>query len=242
MSTEKQQDNFFHPQPFSLRAICPEWVKARCDVIAQNTDFCSEELVLQEALEEVMNQLVTRTGPNHDDTRAPLVYLPDGPGEPYVMMIPIRGVPQSKRPKADIPSPKFAPNPNNKRSSLRLEFEDTVFEIEPGLNKSDLAKDVNGNYVNARVRGLWDGFKMYHNKFTQAKSPDFRDNYNKTLGRYVIAKIGTNGVALFNRAPYRHMTMGQATEEATRLADEHKEGFAIFRCMDIVGRPQEELT
>src|SRR5690349_17289282 len=100
-NNEKGQEDFFHPQPFSLRAIDPAWIDKRCNEIAQDTDYTSGELVLQAALEEVLTQLVERTGSNFDDTREPFVHIPDVEGQPYVMMIPIRGVSLSKRPKAD---------------------------------------------------------------------------------------------------------------------------------------------
>jgi len=238
----KGTPDFFHPAAYSLRAIDPEWVDKRSKEIAVATGSATPEDCIQEALEEVLTQLAERTGHNFDDQGEPFVYTPDVPGQPYVMLVPLKVLTSSKRPKADIPQPKHAPNPNNKRSNLRLDFEATVFEIEPGLNKSDLAKDGQGRYYNARMQALWDGFQMYHNRFTTVKSPTFRVNYQKALGRYVIAKIGPNGVPLFNRAPFRHMTIVDATTEALRLADEHQDGFAIFRCMDIVGKPKEETT
>lgn len=229
-------DDMFHKQPYSFRAICPEWVVKRGLEISVN-----DTPDVLGALNEALQTILVRVDRNLDESREPLVYFPDHEGEPYMLLIPILNVNSRKIPKAEVPVRTTTPNPNNKRSSLRMEFEESVFEMAPNLEKSDLARDVNGKYKNAYVNALWEGFKFYHNKFTQANSVTWRENYQKTLGRYVLAKVGLNGVALFNRAPYRHMTLGQATTEAERLVSEFGEGFGIFRCIDVIGKPTEDL-
>jgi hypothetical protein len=235
----KDREDFFHEQGYSLRAISPEWIDNRAKELAVENGLSEPDA--EGALNEVLDRLLERTGRNFNDSLNPVVYISEDPKDPYILAIPLHNVSTAKKPKADAPKMQFAPNPNTKRSSLRTEFEDVVFEIEPGLTKSDLARDFNDNYLNARVNALWDGFRLYHNKFTKANDITYRENYNKTLGRYVIAKVGNNGVALFNRAPFRHLTMALAMSEAGRLAAEFNDGFAVFRCIDIVGKPQGDL-
>lgn len=225
--SDVEQPNFFHPQAYSVRTIDPQWVSKRTEELGDE----------QAALNEVLEQLMVRVDQNYDESRDPLVYMPDGEGEPYILAIPICNVPVRKRPKAETPVRKHQPNPDNKRSSLRDDFEQLVFEIYPTLNKSDLAKE-NDIYINPLVKASWEGFKLHHSRLTEANSHTYRDNYNKTLGRYVIGKINQAGVALFNHAPYRHLTLTAATEEAKRLTAEKNEAFGIFRCLDIIGKPR----
>jgi len=67
-----------------------------------------------------------------------------------------------------------------------------------------------------------------------AGKPTFKNRYNRTLGRYVIGKVGHQGKAIFTTAPYRHQTRAEAMQEANLLALELGEPFAVFRCLDII--------
>ncbi|MNM27148.1 hypothetical protein D3C81_376330 [compost metagenome] len=89
---------------------------------------------------------------------------------------------------------------------------------------------------------MWDGFRLYHNNLTIEAKPVFRQNYHKALGRYVLARVGNNGVPIFTKAPFRHQTKAQAIEEAGRLSQEFKVGFGVYRCLDIVVcEPKENI-
>lgn len=229
----RDPDNFFHPDPYSIRAICPDWINTR----AQSLD---PENGVQLALEEVFETLAARVDQNRDHDRSPVVYPPDAPGDPYVMMIPV--LRPNKKISDAAPPPLPAPAPSNRVSTVREDFEDLIFEIEPALNKEDLARDEKGVYTNAVVNAHWRGFFMYHLKMTQTSSATFKDVMNKTLGRYVLAKVGKNGVALFNRAPYRFPSFKLAHEAALGLIAEKNEAYGIFRCLDVFGVPTEDYT
>jgi len=230
--SDNPQFDFIHKESYSQRCISPEWINTRAAALGGGDD------AIHQAITEAFDQLMVRIGDNRDYDRDPIVYPPDNVGDPYVMLIPIKNV--TKKAKTETPARLHVANPDNRRSSVREEFEILIFEIEPALNKEDLARDADGNYINQRVQDKWVGFFLYHFKLTQTKSATFKDIHNNILGRYVIGKVGKNGVALFNRAPYRHLTLKDATTEAVRLVAETKEAFGIFRCLDVFGTPVEE--
>jgi hypothetical protein len=225
------QFDFLHKEGYSIRCIDPAWVESRAAALGGEDG-------IQKALTEAFDQLAVRIGQNRDEERDPVVYPPDNPGDPYVLLTPILNI-NGKKQKTEAPVQARPFNPENRKPTIREDFEDLLFEIKPGLNKEALARNVNGEYEDKEIQTRWEGFFMYHHLLTQTTMATFKDTYNATLGRYVIGKVGKNGVALFNRAPYRHTSMRLAVTEAKRLQAEKGEAYGIFRCLDIFGVPTE---
>lgn len=225
------QFDFLHKEGYSIRCIDPAWVEARAAALGGEDS-------IQNALTEAFDQLAIRIGSNRDTERDPVVYPPDNPGDPYVLLTPILNI-NGKKQKVETPVQARPFNPENRKSSVRDEFEDLLLEIKPGLNKEALERNVNGDYEDKEIQARWEGFFMYHYRLTHTHSATFKDIHNNILGRYVIGKVGKNGVALFNRAPYRHTTMKAGIAEARRLVAEKQEAYGLFRCLDVFGVPTE---
>lgn len=231
MTDQVKEEEFFHHEPLSLRAISREWVINRALELGRG----STEPDIRGALAEAVELITARTAWNLAEGRDVLVYEPDGEGDPYVVAIPLNSFGRGGgKPRLDPPATQTPKIPDTKRRNIVDDFEDIVFEMDFELTPSDLDRDQNGRYINAHVRALFTGFKMYHDKLTMARSEQFRINYNKTLGRYVLAKVGNNGIAIFTKAPFRHLSKAMAIEEANRLSEQLDEAVGIFRCLDII--------
>lgn len=225
-------ENFLPANPWSLRPVCQDWVNRRAAELGGDVSA---------ALSEVYEVFAQRTSYNFDHDREPLVYTPDGPNDPYILALPLVKYRGGQAPSIKPAKPHVPGDPKLKTSNLKDEFENYVFEGDDELTLDDLDVDDHGVYLNQRVRGLFDGFKLYHDKVTMADCTDFRDPYLRILGRFVVAKVTPGGAALFTKAPFRHHTKADALEEAHRLVGELNDGFAVFRCMAIIGKPKEEV-
>jgi len=230
VTDQVKEEDFFHPDPLSMRAISREWVDKRAVELAGE----SAEPDVHGALVEAVELITARTAWNLAEDRQVLVYTPDGENDPYVVAIPLNSSRRVGKPRLDPPVTHTPKVPDTKRRNIVDDFEDIVFEMDFELSPSDLDRDQNGRYINAHVRALFTGFKMYHDKLTMARSEQYRTNYNKTLGRYVLAKVGNNGIAIFNKAPFRHLSKAMAIEEANRLSEQLGEAVGVFRCLDII--------
>lgn len=226
------QFDFLHKEGYSIRCIDPGWVEARAAALGGEDG-------IQNALTEAFDQLSVRVATNRDSERDPVVYPPDNPGDPYVLLIPIVNI-NGRKQRTETPVQARPFNPENRKPTIREDFEDLLPEIKPGLNKEALVRNANGEYIDKEIQTRWEGFFMYHHLLTQTTTATFKDIHNASLGRYVLGKIGKNGVALFNRAPYRHTSMKNAVSEARRLQTEYREAFGVFRCLDIFGTPTED--
>lgn len=245
MNTENVPLPFLHRDPLSLRAIDPVWVTNRAAEIAAERGLTEPDI--QSALLEAIDTLCQRAAWNYREDTDVLVYEPSEESHPYLIAVPLAhntGRHRRLREAGTQPPPPPPVNADSKQSSLKEEFENVIFEKETDLFPSDLDTDTNGVYINERVRTLWEGFKLYHHKLTAVSSERYKTNYNKALGRYVVAKIGNNGVAIFTKTPYRHHTKALAMEEANRLSAHYGGVFGVFRCLDIVenteGLPSNE--
>jgi hypothetical protein len=135
-----------------------------------------------------------------------------------------------KRSQPSVPVDSYKPSSD---SNLQAEFENLLHE-DVLLDPKDLAKDERGHYIVQWVAERWKGFLMYQRKLVIVAANKAKPSYGKTLGRYVIGRVATNGVAVFTKAPYRHATKAQAIEEANRLSAEFNSPFGVFRCLDII--------
>lgn len=220
--------NFLPAEPYSLRPVCQHWVKQRAVELGGR---------IEDALLEVVEHLYVRTSHNNDDSRQVLVYSPSGEQDPYVIALPLINHKKAVQDSVAPPARPCPVTPDNRKSNVREEFEDLLFVERDDLTPSALDKDEQGNYLDPTVNTLWQGFRLYHRRLTIESKPAFREQYQKILGRYVLAKVSPAGVPLFNRTPFRHATRAKAYEEASRLSSEVGEAFGVFRCLDIVGKP-----
>lgn len=228
------EEAFFHQEPLSLRPVSREWVNNRA------RELNPTEPDIHGALTEAVERLLPRAAWNLAENGSVVVYVPDGENDPYVVGIPLKKHSRNTRHKLTPPSnviePRFV---DARRGNLVDDFENVVFEMDFDLTPKDLDRDNNGRYINAHVRALFDGFKMYHDNLTMARSEKFRDSYNRTLGRYVLATVANNGVAVFSKSPFRHLSKAVAIEEANRLSEQLAKPVGVFRCLDIIVNTDE---
>lgn len=229
--SDQDDDNFLSEKPYSLRPISQEWVDRRAAELAINGNPNFEGALL-----EVVDRLLQRTSHNYDHNAQALVYTPENDGDPYVLALPLIHHTKKTRHNIEPAKGQEPKTPDFKGSNIRLDFENLIRTEYPEL-ANKLEADAKGAYLDPKVNGLWDGFRLYHNKLTVESHPVFRQSYHKALGRYVLAKVGNNGIPVFTKTPFRHASKVVAIEEATRLAKEHSEGFGVFRCIDIVPKP-----
>lgn len=241
MGKQLDPDNFLCQRPFSIRVVDQDWVNARAAEIAKTNGVAEPDV--QSALMEVVDRVEQRAAWNYDQEKPILVYAPSGDQDPYVVAVPLVRH-RNKNHVRTTPAANHNPGAVHAEAAqtLKEEFENLIFEREQGLDPADLAVDDRGHYVNRYVAALYEGFRMYHGKLVSLKGANFRENYEKSLGRYVIAKVNNAGVSLFVPAPFRHRTKALAMEEANRLATNTSHAFGVFRCLDIVLPPIEEQT
>lgn len=231
----KLELEFLSQVPLSLRAVDQAWVNERAAQIP-NEAFPGEPNV-EAALAEVVERLHQRLGQNVKEDTPGFVYTPDNDTDPYVVCVPLDKLSRGQR----LERNRIHREPDNtpsrltdtSESNLRKEFENLLFQ-DLLLEEKVLEQDHLGRYITPWVNARWEGFQMYHRHLTVAGKPAFKNRYNRTLGRYVIGKIGHQGKAIFTTAPFRHQTKAEAMQEANRLAVELGEPFAVFRCLDII--------
>ena len=228
--------NFLSPMPFSLKAISQEWVNKRAGELVNGVDPGQPNV--EGALYEAAQVLFERAGANASDDECAILYTPSNDKDPYIIGIPLDQRPlRSKRKSRILAGYKpILPKPTPE-TSIRLDFENLMFETVDGFNISDLDCNEEGEYKNPITQSYWKGFCMYHNKLTIVSNGAFKPKYSKTLGVYVVARVATNGTAVFTQSPFRHYTKAGALEEANRLTATHGSPFAIFRCLDIIDTP-----
>lgn len=228
--------DFLSTEPLSLRAIDQAWVKKRA---AQLTNAIDPGMPnIEGALFEAVEVLYDRIGPNAKEDVCAMLFTPANDTDPYIVAIPL-AYRTTREKQQGLGTPPAPLRPDTKNLTLRDEFENLLFE-EGSFDPKVLDRDSRGKYVTQWVNARWEGFQMYHNKLTIASSDSYSPKYAKTLGRYVLGKVGAAGVAIFTKAPYRHQTKALALEEANRLSALFGEPFALFRCLDIIDNRQEE--
>lgn len=179
------------------------------------------------AFQKVVEQLYERFGVNAAEGD-PVLYKPNTANDPYVFGIPLHvtGTPAKTPPKVPqvVKEPRLPPI-LPPEVSLHVEFERLVPEAVRGTNR----------YTNPIIEAQWQGFKLYHERLNST----LRKHQGRLLGRYVVARVTEQGVALFNETPFRHGSHALAVAEATRLATILDQGFGVFRCDQIVNKPVE---
>lgn len=144
------------------------------------------------------------------------------------------------------------PSPNDHRKvtedmklNLREEFEFHMKKkhLQPvmGTNKAEiyLEKDQEGKYKDKRTLWMFRGFKFYHNNVLFQNNVT-QEHYTNPIGRYVIGRVGENGVVYMSPRPYRHSSRAKAITEAKRLRAENNATFAVFRCIEVLHAPEPE--
>ena len=219
--------------PLSLHPVDATWVNQRAKELSDTRGLKRPDV--KGALSEVVDQFVDQAGDNLDETRNLVLYQPSSETDPYIVAVPVKEavtVAEVNSAPAEIHQPALL---HEKPNTIQQEFENMLFETEVGATPSELEKDANGRYINSRIRLLWFGFNMYHQKMTQARRADFREDYHKPLGSYVVCKVTDTGATVFTKVPIRFKTKAQGYEEARRLQAEQGEAWGIWRCMDIIG-------
>lgn len=227
--------DFMFNKSLSLKAIDGPWVRARAaELVTPDNPVPDNQAALLEAVEV----LQVRLGHNLVDDTPVMVFEPSNDEDPYIVGISIhqftpRGNRKAK-PASKLVTPTEPPRiQDTKQNTLREDFENMLFEMG-GHPPSIVDRDDRDVYILPWVQEQWNGFKMYHYRFTSAGTDTHKGKYDRTLGRYVIGKINFNGSATFHAMPYRHQTKALAKEEANRLSMEHNCPFGVFRCLDIV--------
>lgn len=228
--------------PLSLHHIDSAWVNQRAKELSDARGHKRPDI--KGALSDAADQFVDLAGDNLDISRDLAVYQPSGDTDPYIIAVPIivstPSVPATV-PAADPVPFKLHEHPN----TIQEDFENALFETEVGATPAELAKDSDGRYIHSRIRLLWFGFNLYHQKMTMARRAEFREAYHKPLGSYIVGKVYENGGTVFTKVPTRFRTKALAFEEANRLQEAHGEAWGIWRCIDIIGKkdtqPEEEV-
>lgn len=219
--------------PLSLHQVDATWVKQRAQELSDARGHKRPDI--KGALSEVVDKFVDQAGDNLDETRTLALYQPSTDDDPYIVAVPVKDTAPALV-KVTTPVPEAIPfRLHEQPKTIQEDFENVLFETEVGATPAELEKDVNGRYVNSRIRLLWFGFNLYHQKMTQARRAEFREPYHKPLGSYVVCKVYENGGTVFTRVPTRYKTKAQAFEEAHRLKEEQGEAWGIWRCIDIIG-------
>lgn len=221
--------------PLSLHHVDAAWVNQRAKELSDTRGHKRPDI--KGALADAADKFVDEVGENLDDTRDLAVYQPSGDTDPYIIAIPIKTTvtlqPMAPTVVPAVPSPfKLHEVPN----TIQDDFENALFETEVGATPAELAKDANGRFISSRIRLLWFGFNLYHQKMTMARRAEFREAYHRPLGSYVVGKVYENGGTIFTRVPTRFRTKALAFEEAHRLLDTHGEAWGVWRCIDIIGK------
>lgn len=222
--------DFLSTEPLSLRAIDQAWVNKRAAQLVNPVDPGMPNV--EGALFEAVEVLYDRIGPNAKEDVCAMVFTPANDTDPYVVAIPLTHLTNREK-QQGLGMPPVAARPDRKECSLREEFENLLFE-EGSFDPKVLDRDSRDRYVMQWVNARWEGFQMYHNKLTIAGATNYKPKYAKTLGRYVISKVGPTGAVQFHNVPFRHQTKALAFEEANRLSTEYQGVFAVFRCLDII--------
>lgn len=223
---------FFNEKEYSLKAISQTWLNMRCGELGGD---------LQGAFQEVLDGLVDRLGNNVEQEGECRIYFPDNETDPYVFAIPLDRRSEFLRSKAKaqarvqhlMPLQTVEQVAENKTTTVKEDFENLLFEENDGYDHRLLNTDEQGNYTDPKTRNRWEGFLMYHQNFTILGKDHYKNKYGKTLGKYVVARLAKNGIAIFTAAPYRHQTKADAVEKANALSKEFMAPFSVFRCMDI---------
>lgn len=224
--------------PLSLHHIDSIWVNQRAKELSDARGHKRPDI--KGALADAADKFIDEVGDNLDDSRDLAVYQPSGDSDPYIIAVPIKDFPVAVVAEAPVPF-KLHEHPN----TIQEDFENALFETEVGATPSELAKDADGRYIQSRIRLLWFGFNLYHQKMTMARRAEFREAYHKPLGSYIVGKVYENGGTVFTKVPTRFRTKALAFEEANRLQESHGEAWGIWRCIDIIGKkdtqPEEEV-
>lgn len=216
------------PLPRLLKSVESSSINARAEAIAEERKLKRPDV--KRALAEVVDNLCDEVGDNLDESRKLVIYQPSGEDdEPYVFAIPVIQVPQVTVKKV-----------HEYISAIRDDFENLIFETEPGLNMRDLDKDDRDHYINPRVKLLWHGFNLYHQKLVSARTHKNRVEHLKALGKYVVCKISANGVPFFNQQPQRYKTKAQAYERSQELQRDQGGAWGILRVLDVI-TPDENV-
>lgn len=223
--------------PLSLHHIDSAWVNQRAKELSDSRGHKRPDI--KGALADAADQFVDKVGDNFDVSRDLAVYQPSGDTDPYIIAVPIKDAMVAIAAAEPVPF-KLHEVPN----TIQDDFENALFETEVGATVAELAKDADGRYIHSRIRLLWFGFNLYHQKMTMARRAEFREAYHKPLGSYVVGKVYENGGTIFTKVPTRLRTKALAFEEAHRLQNEHGEAWGIWRCIDIIGKldvkPEED--
>jgi len=224
--------------PLALHPVDSTWVNQRARELADNRGLKRPDV--KGALSEIVDKFVEQAGDNLDESRDLALYQPSTDTDPYIVAVPL--VIAEKPETLDTVAPAVVADvlptpgrPHEAPTTIQEEFENVLFESDVGASPMELEKDANGRYINSRIRLLWFGFNLYHQKMTQARRADFREPYHKPLGSYIIGKVFENGATVFTRSPTRLKTKALAFEEAHRLREENGEAWGVWRCIDIIG-------
>lgn len=117
-------------------------------------------------------------------------------------------------------------------ADIRADFEAQV-KAWKHYDDSRFQRDDRGQYVDKKIRSMWQGYCLYQRKFDShfvESSPEDRSN---GVGLYVIGKVNKNNVITFAQRPFRHKHMQVAMHEADRLVDRHQSAFGVFRCLRV---------
>lgn len=215
--------------PLSLHHVDSTWVNARAKELSEARGLKRPDV--KGALSEIVEKFVDEVGDNLDESRDLALYQPSGDTDPYIIAVPIQVAVE-----ATVEAPVFVERRLHEvPNTIQEDFENVIFETEVGATASDLAKDSEGRYINSRIRLMWFGFNLYHQKMTMARREQFREAYHKPLGSYIVGKVYENGGTVFTKVPTRYRTKALAFEEAHRLQNEQGEAWGIWRCIDIIG-------
>lgn len=221
--------------PLSLHHVDAEWVNQRAKELSDSRGHKRPDV--KGALSDAADKFMDEVGDNLDDSRDLVVYQPSGDSDPYIIAVPIKDVITLQPMAATVePLPPVPFKLHEVPNTIQEDFENALFETEVGATPSELAKDSDGRYLSSRIRLLWFGFNLYHQKMTMARRTEFREAYHKPLGSYIVGKVFENGGTIFTKVPTRFRTKALAFEEANRLLDEHGEAWGVWRCVDILGK------
>lgn len=215
--------------PLSLHHVDAAWVNQRAKELSEAKGHKRPDV--KGALVEIADKFVEEVGDNLDESRDMALYQPSGDSDPYIIAVPIKDVPSDVVEAPVLVDRRLHEHPN----TIQEDFENSLFETEMGATPAELAKDSNGRYINSRIRLMWFGFNLYHQKMTMARRSEFREAYHKPLGSYIVGKVYNNGGTIFTKVPVRFRNKAHAYEEAQRLLGEHGEAWAVWRCIDILG-------
>lgn len=225
--------------PLSLHHIDSAWVNQRARELSDARGHKRPDI--KGALSDAADQFVDEVGDNFDVSRDLAVYQPSADTDPYIIAVPIKEAVVTGLPAIPPINPLPVPAPvpfklHEVPNTIQDDFENALFETEVGATPAELAKDSEGRYIHSRIRLLWFGFNLYHQKMTMARRAEFREPYHKPLGTYIVGKVYENGGTVFTKVPVRFRTKALAFEEAHRLQSAQGEAWGIWRCIDIIGK------